>query len=165
MTQTKVTTTITVCFFIILFANTFAQQAVLVSGGNATGTGGSGSYSVGQVAYTNIVGTNGSANQGVQHSYESIVLGIDTSKDVRLLMSVYPNPTNEFAKLRIENSTLENLSYQLYDNSNKLIFNRKITDTETLISMTEIPCGIYFLKVTNRKSQLQFFEIIKNQIK
>ena len=42
-----------------------AQEAVLSAGGNATGNGGSVSYSIGQVAYT-ASGTNGTVTQGVQ---------------------------------------------------------------------------------------------------
>lgn len=38
-----------------------AQEAIPASGGNATGNGGSASYSVGQVVYTTNTGTNGSA--------------------------------------------------------------------------------------------------------
>ncbi|MBV1889111.1 MAG: HYR domain-containing protein, partial [Proteobacteria bacterium] len=45
-----------------------AQESINVSGGDATGTGGSSSYSVGQVFYTTNVGATGSVAQGVQQS-------------------------------------------------------------------------------------------------
>ena len=38
----------------------YAQEAVTPSGGEATGTGGTASYSVGQIAYTTNTGANGS---------------------------------------------------------------------------------------------------------
>ena len=47
-----------------------AQQAINASGANATGSGGSVSYSVGQVLYTTNSGSNGSSAQGVQQPYE-----------------------------------------------------------------------------------------------
>ena len=42
-----------------------AQKVVLPSGGNATGSGGSVSYSIGQIAYSYQTGPSGSINQGV----------------------------------------------------------------------------------------------------
>jgi hypothetical protein len=44
----------------------YSQNSTLSSGGQATGTGGSVSYSVGQIAYSSLSGTNGSLIQGVQ---------------------------------------------------------------------------------------------------
>jgi hypothetical protein len=42
-----------------------AQNAIPASGGNATGSGGSVSYTFGQVVYTTKSGTGGSVAQGV----------------------------------------------------------------------------------------------------
>lgn len=44
----------------------YAQEAVVAAGNNASGSGGSSSYSVGQVFFTNISGGGGSVGQGVQ---------------------------------------------------------------------------------------------------
>lgn len=44
----------------------FAQNAVVPSGGNASGSGGNSSYSVGQVFFTTISGGGGSVGQGIQ---------------------------------------------------------------------------------------------------
>ncbi|MFT7299094.1 MAG: hypothetical protein ACI9WO_001916 [Sphingobacteriales bacterium] len=43
-----------------------AQETVPATGGEATGNGGSSSYTVGQVVYTTNTGTNGSVAQGSQ---------------------------------------------------------------------------------------------------
>src|SRR6056297_978638 len=50
-----------------------AQQAMPASGGDASGSGGFVSYSVGQVVYTTHTGANGSVAQGVQQTYEIAV--------------------------------------------------------------------------------------------
>ena len=47
----------------------YAQQSTNAGGGDATGTGGSAAYSVGQVAYTSNIGTGGTESQGVQQTY------------------------------------------------------------------------------------------------
>lgn len=46
-----------------------AQQAVVTTGGSLSGVGGNASFSVGQVVYTTISGSNGSAAQGVQQNF------------------------------------------------------------------------------------------------
>jgi len=47
-----------------------AQESVNAAGGNASGSGGTVSYTVGQVVYTTKTGTNGSVAEGVQQAYE-----------------------------------------------------------------------------------------------
>ncbi len=55
-----------------------AQESIVASGGEATGTGGSSSYSIGQVSYTSNQGTGGSVEQGVQQPFEIYaVLGME----------------------------------------------------------------------------------------
>ncbi|MFT5278547.1 MAG: hypothetical protein ACI9P8_000173 [Bacteroidia bacterium] len=54
---------------ILLFSNPMlAQQATLSAGGDATGPGGSASFSIGQVAYQHVSDLGGSVNEGVQHA-------------------------------------------------------------------------------------------------
>ena len=48
----------------------YAQQTLNATGSTATGTGGSATYSVGQVAYETNTSAEGSVAQGVQHAYE-----------------------------------------------------------------------------------------------
>jgi hypothetical protein len=55
-----------VAFLLIGLGGLSAQESVNGSGGDATGTGGTSSYSIGQVVYTTATGTNGSVAQGVQ---------------------------------------------------------------------------------------------------
>jgi len=140
-----------------------AQEAIPASGGNASGSGGTTSYTVGQVVYTTNTGTNGSVAQGVQQPYEiSVVSGIEQAKDINLICSAYPNPTTDFLTLNVENYDNENLSYQLFDISGKLLENKKLTSNETTISMTNIVSAIYFLKVMENQIEVKTFKIIKN---
>ncbi|WP_228479065.1 hypothetical protein [Flavobacterium soyangense] len=67
-------------FFILLitiisFAKSYSQESVTASGGNATGTGGSSSYSIGQITYTSQTGSGGNITLGVQQPYEIVTLG------------------------------------------------------------------------------------------
>lgn len=65
-------------FFFIYGTNAaLAQSNAVTSGNTATGTAGSATYTVGQVAYKSFSGTNGSATQGVQHPFEISTLNVD----------------------------------------------------------------------------------------
>lgn len=140
-----------------------AQNAIPASGGNASGSGGSVSYTVGQIVYTKNTGTNGSSSQGVQQPYEiSIITGLEAAKDINLIFSVYPNPTTDFLTLKLMNFDKENLSYWLYSVSGNLIETKKILAVETQISMATLVSGTYFLKVVQGNKEVKTFKIIKN---
>jgi hypothetical protein len=140
-----------------------AQQVVTTSGGNASGSGGSASYSVGQVVYTTNGNSNGSVAQGVQQPYEIfIVTGIEEAKGISLEIMVYPNPATDFIKLKIENYDVQNLRYQLYDINARLLQDNKIVGNETDIVMSNYVSATYFLKVTDNNKGVKTFKIIKN---
>ena len=148
-----------------------AQEAIPARGGNASGSGGSVSYSVGQIVYTTNTGTPGSVAQGVQQPYEiSVVNSIDEAKGITLMLSAYPNPTTDYLTLEVDASTLLNirsLSYQLYNINGKLLMNKNIESNKTSVSMTNLVSEIYFLKVieaqgTVTQKEIKTFKIIKN---
>jgi hypothetical protein len=138
-----------------------AQTAITPSGGIATGTGGSVSYSVGQVVYTSALGSNGNIIQGVQQPYEiSVSTGIE-NKNVNLSLSVYPNPATDYLKLQINNIDIVNCRYLLYDFKGNLIGDKKIEAAENVIIMQDISKGTYLLKVIQVNKELKTFKIIK----
>ena len=97
-----------------------AQQTISAAGGNATGTSGTVNYTVGQVAYITNTDSSGTITQGVQQPYEIFPNGIREAEGISLECSVFPNPTSEFLKLKIENYKFENLSYHFYNMNGKL---------------------------------------------
>ena len=163
MKQKKVTL---IALFLLGFGLTElqAQEAVTAAGGDATGSGGTVSYTIGQIDYTTNTGTGGTVTQGVQQPYEFFILGIDDKKDISVKLSVYPNPAVSTVNLRIDNQNLENLSFQLYDVNQKLILNQKVSNTETSIPMEKLASATYFLKVSDNKKVVKTFKIIKNQV-
>jgi hypothetical protein len=156
---------ITLLFVIFSFLSVFSQEAILVSGGDATGTGGTSSYSVGQVAYSTHTSSAGSVSEGVQQAYEiSDVTGINHNVEINLSFSAYPNPTTDFLILKIgateSNSTLS-MRYQLFDLNGKLIESQKITGKETTVSMNNLVSATYFLMVTVGNKEIKKFKILK----
>jgi hypothetical protein len=140
-----------------------AQEAVSAAGGNASGSGGSSSYSVGQVVYTTSTGAAGSLSQGVQQPYEIyVVTGLPETQGITLHYSVYPNPSRDLITLKVENYNNENLSYQLFDLLGNLLESKKLIRSETSISISSLIQASYFLKVTQNNKEIKTFKIIKN---
>jgi hypothetical protein len=139
-----------------------AQNELPATGGNASGSGGSVSYSVGQVVYTTNTGASGSVAHGVQQPFEiSVVTGIEEAKGISLVVSVYPNPTADYLQLKVESEKLKDLNYQLFDMSGKLLQNEKITGTQTCIVMRTLVPSTYFVKVIQYNKEVKTFKIIK----
>ncbi|MCD4681211.1 MAG: T9SS type A sorting domain-containing protein [Bacteroidales bacterium] len=140
-----------------------AQETIPATGGDASGSGGSVSYTVGQFVYSTYTGTNGYEAQGVQQPYEiSEVIGIEPAKDITLLCSVYPNPTRSVLWLKVENYVIKDLSYRLFSINGKLLINEKITSNMTSIKMAKLPSATYFIKIFDTDTEIKTFKIIKS---
>ena len=140
-----------------------AQESINATGDNASGSGGSANYSVGQVDYTTNTGTNGSVTQGVQQPYEiSVVTGLEEAKGINLSVSAYPNPTTDFLTLEVKEFDISNLHFQLYDMSGKLLQSEKITGNQTSIVMSNLLPAAYIVKVVQGNKEVKIFKIIKN---
>ncbi len=148
--------------FILSLSTVSAQESVNATGGNASGSGGSLSYSVGQVVYQTHTGTNGSVAQGVQQPYEiSVVTGLEEAKGINLTVSAYPNPTVDFLTLEVKYLELSALSFKLYDMNGKLLQNKKITGTHTTIVMSNLEPATYLLIVNRDNKEVKTFKIVK----
>ena len=146
-----------------------AQQihaSVNASGRNATGSGGSVSYSVGQVFYTTASGTNASVSEGVQQPYEiSVFTGLKDNTAIDLLYTVYPNPTSGKLTLKLDATTLpdvKSMIYQLYDVNGKLIRSDQLKEKETSIEMSDLTTSSYYLRIIKSKKVIKTFKITKN---
>ena len=138
-----------------------AQESPTASGGDATGSGGSSSYTVGQVVYITNTGSNGSVAQGVQQPYEiSITTGVNQTT-INLEIAIFPNPSTSYLQLNVENEALENLSFQLIDLQGKVIENKKVIEMQTIVNMEALPKAIYLLNITKNKQVIKTFKVIK----
>lgn len=152
-----------VLFFLLWsLSTTFAQHASVASGNDVSGSGGSFSYTIGQVVYATNIGTSFSIAEGVQQPYEiSVTVGINNSK-IQLGAMVYPNPTTNYIVLKTEGYPSKELSYQLFDQNGKLIFSKQIISNIERIEMQNLAASTYFLKVVENQIVRKVFKIVKN---
>ena len=157
-------TKICVAFLLLSIGALQAQETIPAAGGDATGLDGSSvSYTIGQITYTTNSSTNGSVAMGVQQPYEiSIVTGIEAT-NINLELSVYPNPTTDRLTLAVKDTELNNLKFQLYDLSGKLIQQDQLREQNTQISMQNLAAATYLLKVTDSNKVVKTFKIIRNK--
>ena len=148
----------------IVFTGLQAQEALPASGGNASGSGGTANYTVGQVVYTTKAGSNGSMSQGVQQPYEiSVVTGLNSPQDGSFQCMVYPNPATDIIIIKIEGEIRTQYVMSLYDMNGKLLESKNISGIETSFDMKNLLPATYFLKVTDGNEDLKTFKIIKTQ--
>ena len=152
----------TVIAIIVFNASAQAQQSANAAGGDATGSGGSVAYSVGQVVYTANNSPSGTVSQGVQQAYEIYSVGIKET-ELNISLSIFPNPIVENLILQISDYNNEKLSFQLYDIQGKLVNKGQIIAEQTQINTSSLPPATYFIHVVNQDNKkIQLFKIIKN---
>lgn len=139
-----------------------AQESVNASGSNALGSGGTVSYSIGQIACSTQNGSSGSVAQGVQHAFDIFSIGIKNTV-FNISLTAFPNPTTENLCLQVNNFAGKNLLYQLYDMQGKLLDQGQLNTTQTQINTACLLPSTYFVYVVNQEKQkIQSFKIIKN---
>jgi hypothetical protein len=151
-------------FLLLCFGTIHAQESTHhASGGEAIGNGGTVSYTIGQPIYTTYSGTEGEIAQGVQHAFEILVVtGIEENDMTILEMDVFPNPTTNVLHLRIAKYNQQDLTYQLYDNSGRLLDRQRLTSDVTSIRTEKLAAATYYLQVSNSARTLKTFQIIKH---
>lgn len=140
-----------------------AQESANASGGEASGSGGTVSYSIGEIVYVTDQGSNGSVAQGVQQPFEiSVVLGLEEASGISLNLSAYPNPATDWLILKADHYDNESLSFQLFDLNGRLLLNNRVHANETSITMLDYQFGVYLLKVFNYNKEIKTFKILKH---
>ncbi len=85
----------------------------------------------------------------------------DTTIQKKINITVYPNPFTTEVIIKSENSgDIIGKTIRLYDVTGKLFITQILQSQKTTINLTQLPSGIYFIKVEGMKSQ-GVFKIIK----
>ncbi|MBU6158921.1 MAG: T9SS type A sorting domain-containing protein [Bacteroidetes bacterium] len=150
-------------FAIAVTMHSQAQTAIAAGGTTATGTGGSVSFTIGQIAYTTVTGTGGSISEGVQQTYRVSAPTAIEENTISLKAQIFPNPATDVLMLTVENSDFKNLNYQLMDVSGKLLSQDRLNRSATQINVASLPNGSYFVRVLSKSKLLKTFTIVKQK--
>lgn len=136
----------------------WAQQGVVPLGGEATGGGGTLSYSLGQVGYSVVQGLGGTSGAGVQQPYEYLVLAVE-NVDQDPAVHVAPNPAAEGVQLTFEKLPDPGALYLVLDAAGQVVRTATITGTTMHIPLADLPPALYLLRITG--SSPSTFQLIK----
>jgi hypothetical protein len=150
---------IPIVVFISFGFSSFGQNALSAAGGHFKSSGGSTSFTVGQVAYVLKKGTGSYLNEGVQQVYTKKTTPIEELvylKEVQL----YPNPTQETMNLILSSKEDVQVRYIIMDYLGKEIRNGNILSEKSEISLRDLPAGNYFISLKSKKEN-RIFKIVK----
>ena len=150
---------IPIVVFISFGFSSFGQNALSAAGGYLKTTGGSTSFTVGQVAYVLKKGTGSYLNEGVQQVYTKKTTPIEELvylKEVQL----YPNPTQETMTLILSSKEDIQVRYTIMDYLGKEIKNGNILSEKSEISLRDLPSGNYFISLKSKK-EIRIFKMVK----
>ena len=141
-----------------------AQETITTTGGEATSNAGSVSYTIGQIAIQTATNGNASIAEGVQQPYEIQTVGVDNYPNITLNAMVYPNPTADLLTLAVGNvETFHETSLQamLYTTNGQPLQTVTVAGEHTVVDMTNVAAGTYYLRVTDGKQTLKTFKVVK----
>lgn len=149
----------------ILFISLFslpllAQETTSASGGEALGSGGTVSYSVGQISFSTVAGTTGTVLEGVQQPYEIYTVGLD-ELGIHVEINAFPNPTTDHLIITSTMTESQLLELNLFDEQGKRLLSQRITQVETILQLDQLTPATYFLKVTDQNLNYSTLKIIK----
>jgi hypothetical protein len=152
---------------IFLFSfNSFAQQSITSGGGEATGSGGSASFSLGQVFYQAISGEGGSMTEGMQQPYEILVItSVEDAPDIQLSVKAFPNPVFDRLTMVVDEMvdfSVTGYHFRLFDISGREIQSNRITGRQTEIDMSGFDPAVYFIRILDNQRELKVFKVVKN---
>jgi hypothetical protein len=138
----------------------FSQQSTVSGGGEAAGSGGSVSYSIGQAAYATNASTSGTVTQGVQQPFEIFVVSGLPDLYSSISATLFPNPAHSSVILSMEVSNRETV-FQLTDAGGKLIRSGNIIAKKTSIDIQGLAEACYHLNVLVSNEVVKTFKLIK----
>jgi hypothetical protein len=150
---------ILIVVFISFGFSSFGQNALSAAGGHFNTSGGSTSFTVGQVAYILKKGTGSYLNEGVQQVYTKKITPIEELvylKEVQL----FPNPTQESMTLILSSKEDIQVRYTIMDYLGKEIRNGNILSEQSEISLMDLPAGNYYISLKSKKEN-RIFKIVK----
>jgi hypothetical protein len=123
-----------------------AQQAFTAGGGTGSGSGGTMSFSIGQVLYRYYSGTNGSISEGVQQASNVTISSFENTeaqKAEAINLIVIPNPASEQIQVNLKGT--------------KVVYNSTgievIHSNASIINVSQLPAGMYHLYLQQGNSR------------
>lgn len=146
----------------ITYAFTSYSQTSINSGGSySKNSSNSISFSIGQLNFQTNSRGGVSQIQGIQQPFEINELSLKSKENQRISVKLFPNPTSANIIIIIEDRRDIEYLGSLYDKIGKKLKEVGIKNNYSTINMTELPKGLYILKIISKDKESSF-QILKN---
>ena len=146
---------------ILVFKNpAFSQSQTTASGGTASGTGGTVTFTIGLPLYTNQTSSGVIINQGNQQPREFLSVSY-RNYSINIGLKIFPSPFYSYFYIQTENENLSNLSFKLTSLDGKLVTCENINETLTKVNTEDYAEGIYFLQLYHSNELISSTRIVK----
>ncbi|WP_200979417.1 T9SS type A sorting domain-containing protein [Echinicola sp. 20G] len=138
-----------------------AQSCILSTGGETSNNSGTVSYSIGQTVFNNYYNENLSLIEGIQQPYQISIILKSEEPNENIKLKAYPNPSTDHITLKVTGHELRGLAYLFYNSLGQVLATDLISEEETIIYTKDLSPASYFLVVTDKKSIIKTFKILK----
>lgn len=137
-----------------------AQQSIVPAGTLATGSGGSSSYTIGQIDYLQ-KGSGTEVMEGVQQAYEIISLDVKNLDTKEKDILLYPNPVKDFLSIDFRENSYQNSDYLLFDLQGQKIRQGTLNQQKSKLDFSLLSPSVYILRILQNNQVIKTFKIIK----
>jgi len=137
-----------------------AQKTIASAGITTTGSGGSSSYTVGQIDYLQ-KGVNAQVMEGVQHAFEITTLAVEDFDNKERNILLYPNPLKDFLFIDFNDKNYQDSNYILFDSQGKLIKKGNLNQQKSELDFSLLPTSVYIIQIYQKNQNIKTFKIIK----
>ncbi len=118
------------------------------------------------VAFTNSSDTKGYAGTGTnginfndfwEYAEEELSVGENKNKAV---VSIYPNPTSDFANFTIVGGNNNSKVISLYDATGRIVKSNSFTSNKVSVNVADVASGIYYYSIIENKKQVSTGKLI-----
>ncbi|HJW27929.1 MAG TPA: T9SS type A sorting domain-containing protein [Saprospiraceae bacterium] len=136
-----------------------AQNHVMASGADFTGTNGIISYSAGQIDYITVKGQDAVLTEGLQQPSVLQLIAGNARDGINLDAVVYPNPASSYVELKFNEPVDQSLNYRLTDINGRVLASDQVSEPITRISLPGLPTGTYYLVILQKKEVIRTYRI------
>lgn len=152
--------TLFVFLLLVYCTGLHAQQVIATAGSTHVNASGSISYTLGEGIAQTLTNGDRILTQGF-HQTTMSVSTVAEINDLGFSIAVFPNPTSDLLKIKVDKENLVGLQYLLFDISGQLLAKRALESNETTVQFKQFTNGFYLLKVQDGSYELKTFKIIK----
>jgi hypothetical protein len=137
-----------------------AQEIITPIGDFFTNSSGSMSSTLGEPVNETFSGSLNVLTQGFQQSKLTIT-SLKELPNLDYTIIAFPNPAKEYVTIKSTSKKNENLLYEIYDNSGKLLKKKQFDGSETQISFCDLKPSDYYVKVISGQKEVKVIKIVK----